>query len=220
MSNSKENRVEIYIPRMDILEFTVPIIGTTRLVSHCWSAKAKRELLDTYTHQPKVKKPPKNPKKEYEASYYVSEDGWYGIPALSFKNSAVQACRYVEGLTMVMARGTIFVVPEGYDKNGVALVKISTRKPKMREDLVRIGMGKPDLRYRGEYNKWKAELKIQVNANILTESQVYFLFEYAGYHVGVGEGRPSAPRSTMDWGRFKLDEDKMGQFTSKLEAVA
>ena len=212
--------IEVSIPRISTIEFTVPIIGTARLVTHQWSKKAKREMLDKMMHKPTAKRPPKDPKKEFEDSIYVSEDGWYGIPAISFKQSACSACRWVNNLTMVMARGTIFVIPDGYTEDGNGLVKISTKKPKMREDLVRIGMGSPDLRYRGEYLEWKAELKIQVNSQILSEEQIMFLFEYAGHHVGVGEGRPGAPKNTMDWGRFKLDESKLGKYLPQLVEAA
>jgi hypothetical protein len=36
----------------------------------------------------------------------------------------------------------------------------------MREDMVRVSNGAPDIRYRGEFPQWEAELAIEYNAGL------------------------------------------------------
>jgi len=60
----------------------------------------------------------------------------------------------------------------------------------MREDMVRVGMGTADLRYRGEFADWSAKLLVRYNANVLSESQILNILNVAGFAVGVGEWRP------------------------------
>ena len=63
-------------------------------------------------------------------------------------------------------------------------------KPTMREDMVRIGKGVADIRYRGEFKTWSVRLRIRYNANVLSAEQIINLFETAGFGIGVGEHRP------------------------------
>lgn len=109
---------------------------------------------------------------------------------------------------MVQARGLLFVEADGADPEGVDLVRVEGDGPHMREDIVRISMGTPDLRYRGEFRTWFARLRIRFNGNMLNTSQVFNLLNLAGLHVGIGEGRPGAPKTSMDWGMFHLATEK------------
>jgi hypothetical protein len=69
-------------------------------------------------------------------------------------------------------------------------VRILGAEPAMREDMVRVGMGTADLRYRGEFADWHAKLLVRYNANVLSESQILNIINVAGFAVGVGEWRP------------------------------
>jgi hypothetical protein len=60
----------------------------------------------------------------------------------------------------------------------------------MREDMVRVGMGSADLRYRGEFKEWKTTFSIRFNKNVLSIEQIVLLFNTAGFAIGVGEWRP------------------------------
>ena len=102
---------------------------------------------------------------------------------VGFKNAAVSGCRFADGIKMTVARGAFHVVEELSPIEG---------EPSMRPggDMVRVGMGKADLRYRGEFRKWKTTLRIRYNASALSVEQIVNLFNSAGFGVGVGEWRP------------------------------
>jgi len=75
-------------------------------------------------------------------------------------------------------------------------------EPSMREDMVRVGMGTADIRYRGEFKKWAVELLIRHNARVLSAEQVANLFNTAGFAIGVGEWRPQRDGS---FGMFHVE---------------
>ena len=63
-------------------------------------------------------------------------------------------------------------------------------EPSMREDMVRVGMGTADLRYRPEFKSWSISLPIEYNADAITLEQIVNLVNLAGFGVGIGEWRP------------------------------
>jgi hypothetical protein len=79
------------------------------------------------------------------------------------------------------------------------LIKIEG-EPQMREDMVRVGMGKPDIRYRGEFMPWTVDLPILYNARVISDEQLANLIVTAGFSVGVGEWRPEKDGSYGMWG--------------------
>ena len=117
---------------------------------------------------------------------------------MAFKNAAVTAGTSVAGLTKIQARQAFHILGEDADIHGafegsksrVNLVRIEGVRPAMREDMVRVGMGTADLRYRPEFSEWHAKLLVRYNANVLSESQILNLLNVAGFAVGVGEWRP------------------------------
>lgn len=197
-----EKDVPIAIPAPDIRLISVSLVGDSPYISHKFSAKSKRQMSDKQQGKAQLKKAPKNPKEDFEASLYPipGRKGKYGIPASSFKQSAVSACRYTDGLSMTMAQGAFFVMGD--------LIEVVGPAPKMREDVVRIGgFGKKvaDLRYRGEFSKWSVKLTIRYNARAITAEQIVGLLNTAGFHVGVGEWRPEK-RGTF--GMFHVETRK------------
>jgi hypothetical protein len=80
------------------------------------------------------------------------------------------------------------------------LVKIDG-EPEPREDMVRVGMGTADIRYRGEFKNWSTTFTIRYNASVLSAEQIVNLFNAAGFGVGIGEWRPQKSGS---YGRFHV----------------
>ena len=74
-------------------------------------------------------------------------------------------------------------------------------EPTMREDMVRVGMGVADLRYRGEFKKWQCKIPLRYNANVLSLEQILNIFDTAGFSTGVGEWRP---QKNGDYGMFHV----------------
>lgn len=171
----------IEIPPIEIKTYVLRIVGDSPLIAHAWSQKAKQEMLDKQMGKARGKKEPKDPQRDYEGAFYRMPDGEPGFPTIAFKAAAVSAARQVEGLTMTFLRGAFHTVGE--------LVEIEG-DPQMREDMVRVGMGTADLRYRPEFPTWAVNLTIRLNIRSMTLEQLIHLFNQAGFSVGVGEWRP------------------------------
>lgn len=197
MATSKQD-VAIELPRLDIRLMEVTVVGDSPLIVHAWSQKAKLEMLGKQMKQAKGAKEPKDPKADYESSLYRLADGGYGFPSIGFKAAAVTACTSVAGITKVAARQAFHILGEDVDVVGAFegtsarnnLVRIIGKPPTMREDMVKVGMGTADLRYRGEFADWNAKLLVRYNANVLSESQILNILNVSGFAVGVGEWRP------------------------------
>ena len=185
--------VRIEIPAINIKTMSIKLLGDSPLISHKWSDKAKAMMLDKQMGKAVPKKAPKDPEREYRDSLYEYPTGGYGFPSVAFKAAAVSACRSVEGIRMTEARGAFHIPGE--------LVKLQG-EPIMREDMVRIGMGTADIRYRGAFDPWGATVVIRFNENVLTPSQIVNLFNVAGFGVGVGEWRPEKDGS---FGMFHVE---------------
>ncbi|MBO9108724.1 hypothetical protein J5288_08415 [Agrobacterium sp. S2/73] len=198
MAVTKKENVGIELPKLDIRLMEVAVVGDSPLIVHAWSEKAKREMLDKQMKKAKSAKEAKDPVSDFEAAMYRLADGGYGFPSVAFKNAAVTAGTSVAGLTKIQARQAFHILGEDADiqgafegsKSRVNLVRIEGGKPSMREDMVRVGMGTADLRYRPEFSEWHAKLLVRYNANVLSESQILNLLNVAGFAVGVGEWRP------------------------------
>ena len=173
----------IELPKLNLQTLKLRIEGRTPLISHRWSEKAKKEILDKQMKKAKQAKSAKDPEKEYKDSLYVHPDGGFGFPAHAFKLAAVTAVSQISGLTKVFTKGTFQVSPDQ------ELVPIEGELL-MREDMVRIGMGVADIRYRGAFANWATTLDIIYNAQAISAEQIANLLNTAGFAVGVGEWRP------------------------------
>lgn len=187
--------VAIEVPRIDVRQLEITLIGDSPLISHKWSEKAKKQMLDKQMKVAKTAKEAKDPEADFRESLYEHPDGGYGFPCVAFKAAAVSACRFADGVKMTEARGAFHVNGE--------LAKIEGG-PTMREDMVRIAMGTADIRYRGEFKEWRTTLSISYNASALSVSQIINLFNLAGFGVGVGEWRPE---KDGQFGRFHVQTD-------------
>lgn len=190
--------VAIELPKLDLRLMEVTVIGDAPLIVHAWSEKAKREMLGKQMKTAKQAKEAKDPRADFESSLYRLADGGFGFPSIGFKAAAVTACTSVAGITKVAARQAFHILGEDVDVQGAFegtsarhnLVRLHGRAPSMREDMVRVGMGTADLRYRGEFADWHAKILVRYNANVLSESQILNIINVAGFAVGVGEWRP------------------------------
>ena len=192
----------IVIPGMNIKHSEIFLVSDSPLISHRWSEKSKKEIRDKQQKKAKTARDIRDPNAEFEDSLYHIEGGGYGFPAVAFKAAAVNACSHVDGITKVHARGAFHIMCE--------LVTIEGDKPVQREDMVRVGMGVADLRYRGEFKKWHCKIPVRYNANVLSLEQITNIFDTAGFSTGVGEWRP---QKNGDYGMFHVargkDENKL-----------
>lgn len=192
MAKAKTETV-IELPRLDIRMVKIRLVGDSPLICHAWSEKAKKQMLDKQMKKATQAKEAKDPEKDFQDSLYLHPEGGYGFPSVAFKNAAVDACSHIAGVTKVEARGAFHIMGD--------MVRIEG-EPSMREDMVRVGMGTADIRYRGEFRTWSAEMVIRYNANVLSVEQVFNLFNTGGFAIGVGEWRPQRDGS---FGMFHVE---------------
>lgn len=197
---------EVHIERIRRETVHVPIIGRTPLIVHNWDAKMRSALPGGENAAKKGRKKMDHPtaQEAYEASKYLLPDGTEAFPAVAFKSAMADAYHLFDGLRKVHLKQSIFVKGIGPNQ----LVPILGESV-IREDVVRIGMGTANLRHRAMYPEWRMLLEIEFLPSKLTRESVFALVDAAGMG-GVGEWRPSAPKSsTGTYGQFQIDEDAL-----------
>ncbi len=194
---------KIEIDQIAVEVLSVPIIGTTPLIVHRFSEKAKRKMLDAQQGR-KTPKEPKDPKEEYEAAFYRCVDGAYGFPVVAFKAATIGAARfYGKEVTMTALKQFLFMRGEVGD-DGRSLARLEG-DPQMREDTVTVGRGGSDLRYRPEFREWRTALNVTYVTSGLSRNSVLSLIDAGGMGVGVGEWRPE---KGGDFGTYRIDPDR------------
>lgn len=194
---------QVNISRIDTEHMFVPIIGTSPLIMHKFSEKAKRQMLDAQQGR-KSPKERRDPEADYQASFYRTKEG-YGFPAIAFKACTIGAARFFgKDVKMTELRQFLFFKGQVSERDPQSLVEI-VGEPKMREDIVRLGMSGTDLRYRAEFAEWSAVLEIIYVRSALTQSSVLSLVDAGGMGVGVGEWRPE---KKGDFGTFAVDPSR------------
>ena len=205
MATKKATTEVIEIRPIEIKKVTIRIVGDTPLIMHAWSEKAKRMMLEAQMGVAKgKKKEAKNPVDDFIRSMYwltpMPEDGTmesfeeaiangarFGFPVTAFKQAAISAAyRMGWAKDKMSMRGAFFI---DSDENG--MIEIHSDTPEMREDMVKVGMGTADIRYRGEFKNWYADLTISYNANgQYSLENIVNIINAGGYVCGVGEWRP------------------------------
>ncbi len=201
-ATKKKTEQAIMIPGISTKLMEIRLIGDQSLICHAWSQKAKKMILDKQQKKAKGAKEIRDPEQDYLDSMYPLPDGkGYGFPASAFKKAAVSACRNVDGIPMTLARGAFHILGD--------LVPIECKAgPEMREDMVRIGMGTADLRYRGEFKKWSVVITVRYNTKVMSAEQIVNLMNTAGFAVGVGERRPEKTGETFGMFHVATEKDK------------
>lgn len=203
--NKKANTEIVEIKPIEIKTVKIRLVGDTPLIMHAWSEKAKREMLEKQMKVTKTKaRDAKNPMEDFIRSMYwlsdmPSEMTWdgfenavksgarFGFPVTAFKQAAISAAYRMGWAKDKMSMRGAFFINGGTEQ----MVEIHSDAPVMREDMVKVGMGTADIRYRGEFRNWYADLEISFNANgAYTVEQIINIINAGGYACGVGEWRP------------------------------
>lgn len=214
MATKKEEIIEI--KPLDIKTIPIRIVGDTPLIVHAWSEKAKRMMLEAQMKATKTKtKELRDPYDDFIQSMYwitekpestpeafekaIKKGAKFGFPVTAIKmagNAAAYRLGWVKN--QMGLRGAYFLKSECGD-----LAEIESDTPIMREDMVRIGMGSADLRYRAEYRNWSMNLELEYNASgDYTLEQIVNIINAGGYACGLGEWRPE---KDGDFGRYHIE---------------
>lgn len=208
MNNKAEKTNSVELKPIEIKKAVIRIRGTSPLIVHAWSYKAKQEMLDKQTGKTKVKgKAIKNPVEDFiESAYWlngkpdeyteeafekaVESGARWGFPAIAIKKAAAMASSRNElGITATKVKGAFYIEGEG----PLGLVEVKGNVPHIREDMVRVGgMSKTaDIRYRSQFDEWYMDLIIHYNVNgPISFEQIINLINLGGFTCGLGEWRP------------------------------
>ena len=224
----------VAIRPIKIKKIPIRIVGDSPLIVHAWSEKAKKEMLDTQQGKNKTKKKPTRlPFDDFARALYwltpMPEEEWYdeqtgesrmivteelfekaiqdgarfGFPANSFKLSANSAAYRLGWVKNQMElRGSYFLGSE----DGSELVEIKGCTPMCREDMVKVGMGTADLRYRPIFENWYCDMVLEYNeSGSMKLNDILSCLNAGGYCCGAGEWRPERDGS---FGRYHIETSK------------
>lgn len=202
MAVKKTELVEIR--PLDMRTTTITIVGETPLIMHAWSEKAKKQMLDAQMGKAKGKqKDKKNPVEDFINSMYwltekpteYTEEAFeeacrngakFGFPVTALKQAAISASFRMGWSKDKMSLRGAFFIDGGFGE----FMEIKSDKPVMREDMVKVGMGTADLRYRGEFQNWSATFNLRYDANgQYSLESILNMLNAGGTVCGIGEWR-------------------------------
>lgn len=224
MAAIKKEAEIIEIKPVEIKTAIIRIKGTSPLIMHKWSEKAKKMILDKQTKATKTKghelkipvadfissaywiteEPIGNSDEECEAAFAeaVKNGARWGFPVTAIKQATIMAAsRNDIDIKTTTLRGCFFIKGEGPDM----LAEVKGCIPTMREDMVRVGgiSKTADIRHRAQFDNWYMDLEIQYNINgPVTLEQIVNLINLGGFTCGIGEWRPEKDGS---FGTYRVE---------------
>lgn len=202
----------VAIRPIELVETKVTIVGDTPLIMHAWSEKAKRQMLEAQMGKAKGKaKERKSPAQDFIDSMYwltekpdtsgvdseddkmaifyqaIDNGAKFGFPVTALKQAAISASFRKGWSKDKMSLRGVFFIDGGYGE----FMEIVSDPPVMREDMVKVGMGTADIRYRGEFRNWSATVLLRYDANgQYSLENILNMVNAGGTVCGLGEWRP------------------------------
>lgn len=221
---TKKEVSSVTLPELNLQKFTLKLVGDSPLISHAWSHKAKKMILDKQQKKASQGREVRRPFVDFaESLYWLTEkpnfDGLtddqarkvlnevipksqFGFPTIAFKSAALDAGYQQGALVRNAGSGDLAkTTARGAFHILGEFVEINGI-PTPREDMVRIGMGSADLCYRAEFKTWSTELFITFNKSVISMEQIVNLFRLGGFANGVGDWRPAKDGS---FGTFHVE---------------
>lgn len=230
---AKKEVTTVEMRPIKIKQVKIRIVGDSPLITHAWSEKAKREMLQSQMGKGKTKKKPtKIPFDDFaRALHWITE-----MPTETIIDPATNEARDVvteDLFEKALNDGAKFGFPAdsfkmaanaaayrlGWVKNqmelrgayfingenGESVLEIKGDVPMMREDMVRVQMS-ADIRYRPIFENWYCDAVLEYNASSnLKLDDILNCINAGGYCVGVGEWRPEKDGR---YGRFHVETRK------------
>jgi hypothetical protein len=224
MTDENEILVASLSRSAEMKNFAFWIIGDTPLITHAWSEKARRQMLESQVGAVKPGKEKRVPQEDFVNSLYNIGEGIYGFPAMGIKNALLSCSHKDKGIPKTVVMASIWI-----DANMVRvraalagaicdmpLLRIYGDVPEMREDMVRIGgiTKMANLAYRGQFKRWAIKVIGRVNTSVVSIQKLAYLVTEAGISSGLGEWRNE--RKGV-FGAFSMASDDQ---VKNLEALA
>lgn len=208
---------EICIKKFEKKIVKIRIVGDSPLIVHCWSEKAKKEMLDAQTGKAKTKKKwTKMPFDDFaRALYWITPMPTEEIMDESrgekrdvvteelFDKAIREGAKFGFPTNSFKIAGNSATYRKGQVKNQMALrgayfitseygelAEIKGDKPMLREDCVTVGNGSSDLRYRPIFENWYCDLSVEIDTGYgLSVQDIITVINNGGSGCGVGEWR-------------------------------
>jgi len=203
----------ITLEEMQQSVLTTRIKGISALIEHKWSEKAIKMMEDKHAGVKVKNRDVRIPEKEFKDAAYVCEDGRFGFPSGGLKKCLINAAHKDIGLEKTLLKKSLFILPDDTVNN---LCAFESDEPLMRQDIVKVGMGSTDLRYRPEFRNWSMIVRIEFDSQSLTLNTILSLVQRAGFGVGLGEMRPE---KGGEYGRFEVDREFKHQIELKETSI-
>jgi hypothetical protein len=180
--------------------FSVWLVGDTPLITHAWSEKARREMLQKQAKATRGGKEARDPQADFVSSLYEIGEGVYGFPATGVKNCILSAAHKDKGIARAAVMSALWINAEMVRTRpalagavcDMPLIRIYGSDPEMREDMVRVGAGlnkTATLAYRPQFTVWAMRVTGRFNTTILTPEALAFLIQESGMSNGLGDWR-------------------------------
>lgn len=184
---------------LHIERLTIPVLGSTPLLMHRFSDKARAEIelkQGATGAAMKAKKAPRNPREEYEGCFYTNSRGEIVFPATAFKNAIQDACRQLANVKATVVAGAIHMTQPEFRIYGT---------PRFVTHMARLESGVFCPRYRPQFDKWGSMVTLEFNGTVLNAEAVVNLLSQAGFSCGIGDWRPfSKTNRSGSYGRFAV----------------
>lgn len=219
MKSKAQEKTVIEIKPIATSEVIITLVGDTPLLVHNWTEKAKRQMLEAEQGKRKDKKAreARQPFHEFvNELYWVTEkpnfDGLteeemiekyeaalangalFGFPITAIKKataSAVVRGGFTNKKTDIMASFRLDDVNGPVVRDGKPLAVIETTEPpRLQEDMVTVGIGGTDLRYRPAFDSWRMTIRVKlIETGVFTMESIINAINLGGAMVGIGEWR-------------------------------
>lgn len=217
--------------------FRLWIVGTSPLICHAWSKKAKDEMLQKQVKALKAAKPARDPEQEFiDSLYEMGEpgEGVFGIPAIAIKKALLSVAHKDKGIPATLVKRSLWISAKYVSTRpamaaaicDMPLLRLWGADPVMREDAVKIGSGLRKtamLAYRAQFWPWAVRVNGRINASVLNTDILSFLIEEAGAATGIcdwrnekdgpfGSFRLAKPEEARAWSAYARGEGPLPEY--------
>jgi hypothetical protein len=218
----------VKLPPLKIEKFSFWIIGDTPLISHAWSEKARREMLNKQQKEVSEGREIRDPEADFLSSLYDMGDGKFGFPVTALKNSILSTAHKDRGVPRATVRAALWINHKMISTRpalsgaicDMPLIQIWGSEPEMREDMVRVGAGlskTASLSYRAQFTRWAFKISGRLDTAACPLAWIPFLIRKAGMSTGIGDWRNekngifgafhiATVKEAREWDRFAAGE--------------
>lgn len=208
MAFKKQSDSEIVVAEIKTKVVDLCILGTTPLIFHRLSSKAKKELLlpkGKKTSAEKASSLKHDPIAEYRDSVNKISEGptYLGMPATAFKRAICDAALDIPGAKKAQIGRLVFVPGPFVPIYGIpSMMTCVTRSSDINHT--------PDVRTRAILKNWAAYLRVQFVTPIINETSIINLLVAAGFTIGIGDWRQQ--KGSGNYGLFTVTSKDDAKF--------